>query len=73
MSLKKEQLLDLTLKSKIYHPFLGEGKIKEITEHAIKIQFNNTIKKFETSGTIGETPFISELYLNPISIVEQVE
>ena len=73
MSLKKEQLLDLILKGKIYHPFLGEGKIKEITEHTIKIQFNNTIKKFETSGTIGETPFISELYLNPISIVEQVE
>jgi hypothetical protein len=69
MNLQKEHLKDLTLKHKIYHPFLGEGKIVEIKEDSVKIQFKYSTKKFETTGTLGETRFITELYLQPIKII----
>lgn len=73
MNLQKEHLQDLTLKNKVYHPFLGQGKIIEIREFSLTANFKHSTKTFETTGVIGETPFITELYLQPIRIVVQAE
>jgi len=69
MNLEKEHLQILTLKTKIYHPFLGDGKITEITEFSLSVTFKNASKKFETTGCIGETSFITELFIQPIKII----
>lgn len=73
MNIEKAHLQDLNLKHKVYHPFLGEGKIIEIKEDSLKVNFKHSTKTFETTGVIGETPFVTELYLQPIRIVVQAE
>jgi len=73
MNLQKEHLQDLNLRHKVFHPFLGQGKIIEIKEDSLKVTFKESTKKFETIGVVGETHFITELYLQPIRIVVQAE
>lgn len=70
MNLQPNIIRDLTLKTKVYHPIFGEGKLLEISLFKLKVKFQDCNKAFEVSGIKGETLFIEELYLKPIKIVE---
>lgn len=64
-----EDLKNINLKTKIYHPFFGEGKLIKITEYNVSVRFeNHLILEFKTNGQVGVDHFLNEIFTQPVVI-----
>lgn len=64
-----QDLKKITLETKIYHPFLGEGFPTKITENEITVKFSEGVEPtFVTSGVIDKAKFLKEIFLYPVIV-----
>jgi hypothetical protein len=67
-----QDLKKITLETKIYHPFLGEGFPTKITENELTVKFSEGVQPtFATSGSVDRDKFLKEIFLYPVYIARK--